>query len=49
LLPSSRDDPVTADDPVPVIEVFIDELDPGASGFTRFEAAATALVRYSSR
>jgi hypothetical protein len=49
LLPSSRDDSFAADNPVPVIEVFIDELDPGASGFTRFEAAATALVRYSSR
>jgi len=33
LLPSSLDDYVTADNPVRVIEVFIDELDLGALGF----------------
>ncbi|GJE36078.1 transposase [Methylobacterium persicinum] len=46
LLPSSLDDYVTADNPVRVIEVFIDELDLGALGFTRSEPAATGRPAY---
>ena len=46
LLPSSLDDYVTADIPVRVVEAFIDELDLGALGFTRFEAAATGRPAY---
>ena len=46
LLPSSLDDYVTADNPVRVVEVFIDELDLGALGFTRFEPAATGRPAY---
>ena len=46
MLPSSLDDYVTADNPVRVIEVFIDEHDLGALGFTRFEPAATGRPAY---
>jgi transposase len=46
LLPSSLDDYVTADNPVRVIEAFIDELDLGTLGFTRFEPAATGRPAY---
>ena len=46
MLPSSLDDYVTADNPVRVVEVFIDELDLGALGFTRFEPAATGRPAY---
>ena len=46
LLPSSLDDYVTADNPVRVIEVFINELDLGALGFTRSEPAATGRPAY---
>ena len=46
LLPSALDDYITADNPVRVIEAFIDELDLGALGFTRFEPAATGRPAY---
>ncbi|MBP1181107.1 transposase [Methylobacterium sp. PvR107] len=46
LLPSSLDDYVTADNPVRVIEAFIDELDLGTLGFTRCEPAATGRPAY---
>jgi len=46
LLRSSLDDYVTADNPVRVIEVFIDELDLGVLGFARFEPAATGRPPY---
>jgi transposase len=46
LLPSSLDDYVIEDNPVRVVEAFIDELDLGALGFTRFEPAATGRPAY---
>src|ERR1700712_832657 len=46
LLPASLDDYVTEDNPVRVVEAFIDELDLGALGFTRFEPAATGRPAY---
>ena len=46
LLPSSLDDYVTGDNPVRVVEAFIDELDLGTLGFARFEPAATGRPAY---
>src|ERR1700693_5044746 len=46
LLPQSLDDYVTEDNPVRVIEVFIDELDLGALGFGGVRPAATGRPAY---
>src|SRR5271156_5449911 len=46
LLPQSLDDYVTDDNPVRVIEVFIDELDLGAIGFAGVRPAATGRPAY---
>jgi transposase len=46
LLPESLDDYVTEDNPVRVVEVFIDELDLGALGFAGVQPAATARPAY---
>ena len=46
LLPESLDDYVTEDNPVRVIEVFIDELDLGALGFEGVRPAATGRPAY---
>jgi transposase len=46
LLPESLDDYVTDDNPVRVIEVFIDELDLGALGFEGVRPAATGRPAY---
>src|SRR5271156_146795 len=46
LLPQSLDDYVTDDNPVRVIEVFIDELDLGAIGFSGMRPAATGRPAY---
>jgi transposase len=43
LLPQSLDDYVTEDNPVRVIEVFIDELDLGGLGFAGVRPATTGL------
>jgi transposase len=46
LLPDSLDDYVTEDNPVRVVEVFIDELDLGALGFAGVQPAATGRPAY---
>ncbi len=46
LLPGSLDDYVTEDNPVRIVEVFIDELDLGALGLLAFEPAATGRPAY---
>ena len=46
LLPESLDDYVTEDNPVRVVEVFIDELDLGALGFEGVRPAATGRPAY---
>ena len=46
LLPQSLDDYVAEDNPVRVVEVFIDELDLGGLGFTGVQAAATGRPAY---
>ena len=46
LLPDSLDDYVTEDNPVRVVEVFIDELDLGALGFEGVAPAATGRPAY---
>ena len=46
LLPDSLDDYVTEDNPVRVVEVFIDELDLGALGFEGVQPAATGRPAY---
>jgi transposase len=46
LLPSCLDDYVTEDNPVRVVEVFIDELDLGALGFEGVQPAATGRPAY---
>jgi transposase len=46
LLPQSLDDYVTEDNPVRVIEVFIDELDLGGLGFAGVHPAATGRPAY---
>jgi transposase len=46
LLPESLDDYVTEDNPVRVVEVFIDELDLGALGFDGMKPAATGRPAY---
>ena len=46
LLPESLDDYVTEDNPVRVVEVFIDELDLGALGFTGVVPASTGRPAY---
>jgi transposase len=46
LLPESLDDYVTDDNPVRVIEVFIDELDLGGLGFASVHPAATGRPAY---
>ncbi len=46
LLPESLDDYVTEDNPVRVVEVFIDELDLGALGFDGVKPAATGRPAY---
>ena len=46
LLPESLDDYVTWDNPVRVVEVFIDELDLGALGFAGVQPAATGRPAY---
>jgi hypothetical protein len=49
LLPESLDDYVTEDNPVRVVEVFIDELDLGALGFEGVRPAATGRGRVPGR
>jgi transposase len=46
LLPDSLDDYVTEDNPVRVVEAFIDELDLGALGFESVQPAATGRPAY---
>ncbi len=46
LLPECLDDYVTPDNPVRVIDAFIDELDLQALGFTRAKPAATGRPGY---
>src|ERR1017187_768748 len=46
LLPDSLDNYVTEDNPVRVVEVFIDELDLGALGFEGVQPAATGRPAY---
>src|SRR6201982_1531087 len=46
LLPESLDDYVTEDNPVRVLEVFIDELDLGALGFAGVQPATTGRAAY---
>jgi transposase len=46
LLPESLDDYVTGDNPVRVVEAFIDELDLGALGFEGVRPAATGRPAY---
>jgi transposase len=46
LLPDSVDDYVTEDNPVRVVDVFIDELDLGALGFAGMQPAATGRPAY---
>ena len=46
LLPECLDDYVTEDNPVRVVEVFIDELDLGALGFEGVQPAATGRPAY---
>ncbi len=46
LLPESLDDYVAEDNPVRVVEVFIDELDLGALGFEGMQPAATGRPAY---
>ena len=46
LLPETLDDYVTEDNPVRVVEVFIDELDLGSLGFEGMEPAATGRPAY---
>src|SRR5271154_740123 len=46
LLPDSLDDYVSEDNPVRVVEVFIDELDLGALGFAGVEPASTGRPAY---
>jgi hypothetical protein len=46
LLPESLDDYVGEDNPVRVVEVFIDELDLGALGFAGVEPAVTGRPAY---
>src|ERR1022692_248903 len=46
LLPASLDDYVAEDNPVRVVEVFIDELDLGALGFAGVEPASTGRPAY---
>src|SRR5476649_2619545 len=46
LLPESLDDYVTEDNPVRVVEVFIDELDLGEIGFAGVQPAATGRPAY---
>ena len=46
LLPESLDDYVSEDNPVGVVEVFIDELDLGALGFAGVQPAATGRPAY---
>jgi len=46
LLPDSLDDYVTEDNPVRVVEVFIDELDLAALGFEGMQPAATGRPAY---
>jgi transposase len=43
LLPASLDDYVTEDNPVRVVEAFIDELDLGTLGFEGVQPAVTGL------
>lgn len=46
LLPASLDDYVAEDNPVRVVEAFIDELDLGTLGFVRAEPASTGRPAY---
>jgi transposase len=46
LLPESLDDYVSGDNPVRVVEVFIDELDLGGLGFEGVQPAATGRPAY---
>lgn len=46
LLPESLDDYVAADNPVRVVDVFVEELDLCALGFTRAKAASTGRPSY---
>lgn len=46
LLPSALDDYVTEDNPVRLVDAFIDELDLRTLGFARFEPAATGRPAY---
>ena len=46
LLPDSLDDYVTEDNPVRVVEVFVDELDLGTLGFKGMQPATTGRPAY---
>ncbi len=46
LLPESIDEYVSADNPVRVIEAFVEELDLGALGFDRVQPEATGRPGY---
>ena len=46
LLPGSLDDYITEDNPVRIVEAFIDELDLGILGFAGIESAATGRPAY---
>ena len=46
LLPPSLDDYVTEDNPVRVVDVYVDELDLGALGFERVRPKATGRPAY---
>jgi len=46
LFPESLDEWITDDNPVRVIDVFVDELDLGTLGFERSEPAATGRPGY---
>jgi transposase len=49
LLPNSLEDYVSEENPVRVVEVFIDELDLAALGFAGMTPAATGRPAYRSR
>lgn len=46
LLPECLDDYITEDNPIRVIEVFVDEMDLGALGFAGIDPAATGRPAY---
>lgn len=46
LLPECLDDYIAEDNPIRVVEVFVDEMDLGALGFSRVDPAATGRPAY---